>query len=183
MPSQNNNFPVSPQSPISTVIAYPSVARIVDQVAQSAPYEPNSPTLACLDAPDTVQIYYFPINIPASGPALADVIVNFPTPVRRVFVASITSSIHSNSLWFHFAPLGIVYSSTPIYPTGNEQWIPFPRASAGGNILGSGFKFCKPISRFYLDIGKEAGGAGGTIMLAGTNDIDEPLLYANGALF
>lgn len=113
----------------------------------------------------------------ALGGSKADVPITFSFPVTKIWIASKDNAHLSDSLYFHFIPLGkaALYTSNSINPTGVEQWFDMTYTPAGNlSFFGKVLKFRTPFSSGYFDIGQEAGGTDYNICVAGANaDVEE----------
>ena len=123
--------------------------------------------------------------------AVADVLVQLSFPARMIMVASIGPSqpMEARSLFLHLVPLGkqqtYLNSGTPtvITPDGTEPWFEIHNADLGTVSFKamSYVKFRKPITKFYLDIGNEGGGANPrNYTFFCTNDIENVFLRTAG---
>jgi hypothetical protein len=97
-------------------------------------------------------------------------------------VASIANAHINDSLYFHFQPIGNKYVAQAIVRTGTENWIPWTTYANGSAATGYRgiMRFCKPITKFYLDIGFDAAGAASQITILCGNDLD--MLQSPGQL-
>lgn len=106
-----------------------------------------------------------------------DMLVQFRTPHKFFFVASMTNGFSTSSLFVHFAPLGLTPNNggNVIQPTGGENWIPIANAqNSTGRAEGRWFRFAVPVQSFLVDV-DHAAGTGGPFLITfgGTDDIEE----------
>lgn len=145
------------------------------------PYLPT-PESGC-NTPDSNDLFWVHVPANANNPgnaAMADFLVYLPNYYRFFFVASRDITVAGDTLYFHLRKLNKSYGvSTAINPDGTEEWFPLHNFTNSGGAglsnlgVGTWLSFCRPISKFYLDIGCEHGGTGiGAITIVCTNDLD-----------
>src|SRR5271156_3641298 len=85
------------------------------------------------------------------GQAIPDFLITLPFPISRLWLSAIANVSKNNSYMFHFRPLNRTYNSNAVDVTGAEPWIPFRGfTDPTYDVV---FRFAKPITQFYLDIG------------------------------
>ena len=167
------------------------------ELAPGGPYLPNGGV--CVEpTPDTWDFQFRTFNFGVTGGppeqnSLADVFVQLPRPVKKIFLVSMGNTILDDvGIFLHFIPLGKSATASTSYGPidGSENWIPFPGMSslkgqpapAGGVALVSTsfVELCKPMSKLYIDILNSGGSTqvgGFNITLLFTDDVSK--VYTN----
>lgn len=133
------------------------------------PFDPQPCAVPCDDVADINDIFFITIPL-GGGTALADVLVMLPKPYRQFFLASVPNAHATDKLMFHLRPIGnqALYTGLSIVATGNESWIPMHGNTVGTPVI----KFCKPVSKFYLDVDRSAGAGLNQLTIGCSNDLD-----------
>lgn len=143
------------------------------------PFAPTQCAPLCNDIPDTNDLFFAQLQLVSTGGAIADHLVMLPKPYRMFMLSSKASVAANNKLYFHLSPCGngstqlngeYRYGGLDITSTGMETWFPMCGTTNQACPI---IRFCKPITKFYLDVGFSAGGSGIqplTILCA--NDLD-----------
>lgn len=129
--------------------------------------------LPCIPVSDSNDFFF--VTVPTGPVALSDVLVNLVRPCKQFMVSSIAQAHVQDSLYFHLVPIGKGPSVIQSIPrTGTENWIPWTTYSAGASPQGYRgiIRLCKPITKFYLDIGFDGAGAASNLTILCGNDLD-----------
>lgn len=93
-----------------------------------------------------------------------DVPLVVPIPFRWIMVVSTRLANIGDTLFLHFEPLNRNDAGgLAINMVGNERWLPLCAPNGNKSKIGMGYIFEQemPPTTLYLDIGQDAGGAGG----------------------
>lgn len=115
----------------------------------------------CPSINDGPRIAFVTLRSPA-GPAQSDILVTLPFRPRFIMCINADNVHWNNTLYMHFAPLGLVPIGSGFTLAGNEPVFPFCGvASSPVSKVGLGYLFDVgqelPL-KVYFDVGHESGG-------------------------